>query len=105
MRRAPAPAAAALGLASAVAAHLALLATACLAAACWTGATPPLPLAPGAHASDPRTPCPTRLVAVVHDRATQAPLAGATVVSSAQGRLTERYCAKPAKPAQPARPR
>ena len=44
-----------------------------LASACWTGAAP---------ASRPaQAPaCPARLVGVVHDAATQAPIAGATVV-------------------------
>jgi hypothetical protein len=48
-----------------------------LASACWTGAAP-------AAASAPRPgqapACPDRLVGIVHDAATQAPIAGATVV-------------------------
>jgi hypothetical protein len=48
-----------------------------LLAACWTSAGPPAPRAP-----DPHTSCPGRLVVVVIDRATQAPLAGATIVIS-----------------------
>lgn len=52
--------------------------------ACWTGATAPSPppstgTAPAAAAPGP---CPSRLVVAVHDRATRAPLAGATVVVS-----------------------
>lgn len=55
-----------------------------LAAACWTGAAPP----PAAGALDPAAPCPERLVGVVHDAATGAPIAGATVVvETARGRV------------------
>jgi hypothetical protein len=51
-----------------------------LASACWTGAPPPPAAPPTASGADPTDPCPARLVAVVHDAATAAPLAGATVV-------------------------
>jgi hypothetical protein len=50
--------------------------TSWLASACWTGAG----AAPTARGPDPAAPCPTRLVGIVHDAATGAPLAGATVV-------------------------
>jgi hypothetical protein len=54
--------------------------------ACWTGAASPSPLPPshtgGAPSAAAPGPCPTRLVVEVHDRATKAPLAGATVVVS-----------------------
>lgn len=54
------------------------------AAACWTDARP----APAGRPSAPPPACPTRLVAVVHDAATEAPLAGATVVvETARGRV------------------
>lgn len=57
-----------------------------LAAACWTETAPgpayrppPAPAAP---------PCPERLVGIVHDAVTLAPIAGATiVVETARGRV------------------
>jgi hypothetical protein len=59
-----------------------LAALACCLAACWTGAAAPTaapaPAAPAAP--DPAAPCPTRLVGIVQDAATHAPLADATVV-------------------------
>jgi hypothetical protein len=51
-----------------------------LPAACWTGATSPPP--PSHTAGAPAAACPARLVVEVHDRATRAPIAGATVVVS-----------------------
>jgi hypothetical protein len=55
-----------------------------LASACWTSTAP----APAATAPGPSSPCPARLVGLVHDAATGAPLAGATVVvETARGRV------------------
>lgn len=58
-----------------------------LAPACWTSAAPSSapsgpPSAPssGPSSRDPAAPCPARLIGLVHDAATGAPLAGATVV-------------------------
>ncbi len=48
-----------------------------LAAACWTE-TAPAPVYRPPPTSAP--PCPERLVGIVHDAATLAPIAGATVV-------------------------
>lgn len=79
------PAAPRLAAARRLPAALCLLSSA--AAACWTSAAAPLRAA-DPYAPDPRAPCPTRLVAMIYDRATQAPIAGATVVvSSDKGRL------------------
>jgi hypothetical protein len=46
-----------------------------LASACWTGTEAAPAYRPGAAPA-----CPARLVGIVHDAATQAPIAGATVV-------------------------
>jgi hypothetical protein len=55
-----------------------------LASACWTSTAP----AAAPAARDPAAPCPARLVGLVHDAATGAPLAGATVVvETARGRV------------------
>jgi hypothetical protein len=51
-----------------------------LAPACWTSAAPPSAPSAAPLARDPAAPCPARLVGLVHDAATGAPLAGATVV-------------------------
>jgi hypothetical protein len=52
-----------------------------LASSCWTGAAPaPAGPARAPGSEDPASPCPERLVGIVHDADTSAPLAGATVV-------------------------
>jgi hypothetical protein len=61
--------------------------------ACWTGSAAP-PATAAAAAPDPAAPCPTRLVGIVRNADTQAPLAGATVVvetaaGSAAAELTD----------------
>jgi hypothetical protein len=59
-----------------------------LPAGCWTDSASSSPRTPGASASDPQAPCPTRLVAILHDRATRAPLSGATVlIATDRGRV------------------
>ena len=50
-----------------------------LAAACWTE-TAPGPAPVYRPSTEPAAACPARLVGIVHDAATQAPIAGATVV-------------------------
>lgn len=59
---------------------LALAALAALAAgtACWTSGAGPAAAAAGA--TDPTAPCPTRLIGLVRDADSLAPLPGATVV-------------------------
>jgi hypothetical protein len=52
------------------------LATLSLASACWTGAG----ASSSRHSTSPASPCPAKLVGLVHDATTGVPLAGATVV-------------------------
>ena len=62
----------------AVAAAPRRLAALALLSACWTQPAVPPPTA--ARPPDPTTPCPARLVGLVRNADTGAPLAGATVV-------------------------
>lgn len=65
----------------------AALLLAAAAAACWTDARPS-PAGRPTSSGAPPPACPARLVAVIHDAATEAPLAGATVVvETARGRV------------------